>query len=216
MVRSCIVYLSFASVSQRLGIVILMIFQSLTLRRVYHTRNSQLVAVNAQRRINDTETSLLILLSDYGIRLWTFPFQRSFQFARIIYYWKKDGTMPSITQTDHARIIIPDLLAIYIRKFNASLITFLHYMICRIHCDYINPQGIRMTRSRHNVESTSQLMSLLYKVMSIVLYKMLKSTRRIKVCRLNKSGGEYLVIYGTQLRVKWRRGGLQKCKCLSS
>lgn len=36
---------------------------------------------------------------------------------------------------------------------------------------------------------------------------MLKSTRRIKVCRLNKSGGEYLVIYGTQLRVKWGRGG---------
>lgn len=116
MVRSCIVYLSFASVSQRLGIVILMIFQSSTLRRVYHIRNSQLVAVNAQRRINDTETSLLILLSDYGVRLWTFPFQRSFQFARIIYYWKKDGTMPSITQTDHARIIIPDLLAIYISE----------------------------------------------------------------------------------------------------
>ena len=128
---------------------------------------------------------------------------------------KKGGTMPSITQTDHARII-SGLLAIYIRKFNAPLITFLHYMICRIHCDYINPQGIRMTRSRHNVESTSQLMSLLYKVMSTVLYKMLKSTRRIKVCRLNKSGGEYLVIYGTQLRVKWQRGGLQKCKCLSS
>jgi len=48
-------------------------------------------------------------------------------------------------------------------------------------------------------------MSMLYKAMSSVLYKMLKSTERIKVCRLNKSGREYLVIYETQLRVKWGR-----------
>lgn len=87
---------------------------------------------------------------------------------RELFITEKSGTIPSITRTGHARIITSDLLAIYIRKFNASLITFLHCMICRIHCDYINPQGIRMTRSRHNVESTSQLMSLLYKVTSTV------------------------------------------------
>jgi len=49
-------------------------------------------------------------------------------------------------------------------------------------------------------------MSMLYKATSSVLYKMLKSTERIKICRLNKSGREYLVIYETQLRVKWGEG----------
>lgn len=48
--------------------------------------------------------------------------------------------------------------------------------------------------------------------MSTVLYKTLKSTRRIKVCILNKSEGEYLVIYGTQLRIKWEGWRRESCK----